>query len=50
LPERRSCAVSSRRLFAQAGSTARPRRPFCSQIVRRRTLVTQSLASLTRWK
>jgi hypothetical protein len=36
--------------LAQAGSILRPRWPCCSQIVRRRTLVTQSLASLTRWK
>jgi hypothetical protein len=42
--------ASSRRRFAHAGSLLRQQRPWTSRVTRRRTLVTASLESLTRWK
>lgn len=39
-------AHSSRRRLTPAGSSSRPRRPFCSRITRWRTAVTMSLAGL----
>ena len=50
LSDRRSRARSSRRRLAHSGSILRPRRSRRSQVTRRRTLVSASLASLTRWK
>ncbi|SKU66784.1 Uncharacterised protein [Mycobacteroides abscessus subsp. abscessus] len=50
LSDRRSRARSSRRRLAHSGSSLRPRRSRRSQVTRRRTFVSASLASLTRWK
>src|SRR5258705_11254349 len=43
-------ARMSRRRLAHSGSARRPRRSRRSQVTRRRTLVSASLAILTRWK